>query len=353
MRRRYWAAGLVVLAALGLAAWAGLGSKAQAAAAKPHAALTKITLQSKWVVQAQFAGYYAARDLGYYKDFGLDVNIKVGGPQITPEQVVASGQAQIGIDWLPSLLAFRDKGTDLVNIAQMFGRSGMTEIAFKSTGINSIAKFRGHRVGVWFSGNQYQFLALMAKENMSPPSKYMTVVTQQFVMDPFLNHQLDVAHAMTYNELGVVLEHGVKMSQLDVFDYNKLGVTILEDGIFSTPSWLQSHRAVAVKFLRASIEGWQWAIHHQTAAGTITYSYTPSGTRSQGTLHHQIYMAHEVAKLIEYGPGLSHPIGYMSPAAFHRTWSLMVQDKVLHHAPSSQAYDQSYWQTATAGMPNG
>ena len=98
----------VALCIVAVSLWAGLGSaKAQPKTAK----LDKVTLQLKWVTQSQFAGYYAAKALGYYKAFGLDVNLKVGGPSITPEQVVASGGAQIGLDWLPSLLATRDTGT--------------------------------------------------------------------------------------------------------------------------------------------------------------------------------------------------------------------------------------------------
>ena len=90
----------------------------------PAGGATKVTLQLKWVTQSQFAGYYAAKAKGYYSAAGLDVNIKQGGPDITPEQVVASGQAEFGIDWLPSLLSSRDKGSDLVNIAQVYTRSG-------------------------------------------------------------------------------------------------------------------------------------------------------------------------------------------------------------------------------------
>ncbi|TML87330.1 MAG: ABC transporter substrate-binding protein, partial [Actinobacteria bacterium] len=120
--RKYWVGGLLALLSLTLALWAGFGSSAKAAPAKQK--LTKVTLQLKWVTQSQFAGYYAAKAKGYYKAMGLDVNIKVGGPDITPEQVVASGQADFGLDWLPSLLATRDTGTDIVNIAQVFTRSG-------------------------------------------------------------------------------------------------------------------------------------------------------------------------------------------------------------------------------------
>lgn len=350
MSTKRWIRGLTALVVISAA---GIGMRSSVLAYNTHStarALTHVTLVLKWVPQAQFAGYYVALNKGFYRQQGLDVTIQPGGPNIVPEQVVAGGQAQFGIDWLSGLLVARDHGLNIQNIAQIYQASGMRMITFKSSGINSIAKFKGHKVGVWPSGNQYQFYALMNKLHMSPPQKYMTVVTEGFVMDPFLNHQLDVSQAMTYNELGVVLEHGVKMSQLNVFDYNKLGVSILEDGIFSTPSWLQSHRAVAVKFLRASIQGWKWADSHQTQAGTITYNYTPAGTRSQGTLHHQIYMAHQVAKLIQAGPGLSHPIGYMDPMLYQRTWSILLAQKQIKHAPSSTSYDQSYWAAATKGM---
>src|SRR3954447_13414744 len=126
----------------------------------------KVTLQLKWVPQAQFAGYYAAAAKGYYKQFGLDVTLKPGGPDITPEQVVASGQAQFGIDWLPSLLATRDKGGDILNIAQVFTRSGMTELSWKSSGINTIKKMAGKKVGVWCCGNENELYAALVKNGL-------------------------------------------------------------------------------------------------------------------------------------------------------------------------------------------
>src|SRR5438067_3220375 len=143
--RRYWFAGLAALA-VATAVWMAVG--AAGASPKRHSStkLTKVTLQLKWVTQAQFAGYYAAAAKGYYKQAGLDVNIKVGGPDIIPEQVVAGGQAQFGLDWLPSLMSARDHGTKLINIAQVFTRSGMTEITWKDSGIKSIAKMKGKKV---------------------------------------------------------------------------------------------------------------------------------------------------------------------------------------------------------------
>src|SRR2546430_16055640 len=158
MGRKKWAAFALALVAVAVSLWAGLATARAAPAAKK---LDSVTLQLKWVTQSQFAGYYAAKALGYYKAFGLDVNIKVGGPDITPEQVVASGQADIGLDRLPSLLATRDTGPNLVHIAQMFARSGMTEIVHKDSGITSIAGMRDKTVGGWCCRNQFELYAAL------------------------------------------------------------------------------------------------------------------------------------------------------------------------------------------------
>ena len=97
---------------LGVAALALWGGMAQAA--------DEVTLQLKWVTQAQFAGYYVALDKGFYEEEGLDVTIKPGGPDIAPAQVIAGGGADVVLDWMPSALASREKGLPLVNIAQLF-----------------------------------------------------------------------------------------------------------------------------------------------------------------------------------------------------------------------------------------
>jgi NitT/TauT family transport system substrate-binding protein len=173
----------------------------------------------------------------------------------------------------------------------------------------------------------------------------MNVAQEGFTMDDFLSHKLDVAHAMTYNELGVVYEHGIKPSQLRVFDYNKLGVSILEDGIFAKTSWVATHKDIAVRFLRASIKGWQWAVQNPTAAGQISFSHAQPGTT---TLFHQKYMATQVSKLILYGPGKTHTIGFMDPALWHRTWGTLFRQGIIHHPPTAGAYTQAYF-TAAGG----
>src|SRR5437763_7445540 len=165
--RRYWFGGLAALA-VAAAVWTAVGTAGASPARHSSTKLTKVTLQLKWVTQAQFAGYYAAAAKGYYKQAGLDVNIKVGGPDIIPEQVVAGGQAQFGLDWLPSLMSARDHGTKLINIAQVFTRSGMTEITWKSSGINTVSKMKGKKVGNWLGGDEFERFAALSRAGMDP-----------------------------------------------------------------------------------------------------------------------------------------------------------------------------------------
>jgi NitT/TauT family transport system substrate-binding protein len=314
-------------------------------AALHAASMTKVTLVLKWVPQAQFAGYYVALKKGYYAKEGLDLTIQPGGPDIVPEQVVEHGSADFGLDWLPSLLAQREHGQDLVNIAQIFQTTGMRLITFKSTGITSTSQFKGKKIGVWYAGNQYQFLAWMAKLGYNP-DKDMTVIHQGFDMNAFLSHQLDMASAMTYNELGVVLESGVKLSDLNVFDYGAAGVSMLEDGLYARADYLKSNHDTAVKFLRASIEGWRDVVQDPTAAANIVLGYDTTG---QMKAAHQIYMAKEVDKLVWWGPAKTKGIGYMDPVAFNRTATLSLKYGVIKKMPSG-AYDQSYWAEAIKGL---
>ena len=223
-----------------------------ATAAPKQQKLTKVTLQLKWVTQAQFAGYYAAVAQGYYKDAGLDVKIKIGGPSITPETVVVGKQADFGLDWLPNLFATREKGSGLVSIAQVFARSGMTELTWKSSGINTIAKMRGKKVGVWCCGNQPELFAALTKNGINPSkSSDVKIVNQPFDMTLLLKHQVDAAAAMTYNELAQVLETKnpatgklYQLSDLNIFKMAspQVGTGMLEDNVFAAATGCRTRR---------------------------------------------------------------------------------------------------------------
>ena len=161
----------------------------------------KVVLQLKWVTQGQFAGYYVAKEKGFYEEAGLDVEIKPGGPDIAPPQVIAGGGADVIVDWMPSALASREKGVPLVNIAQVFDKSGLMLTCRKETGIATPEDFKGKTLGVWFFGNEYPFLSWMSKLGLSTEGgpDGVTVVKQGFNVDPLIQKQADCISTMTYN----------------------------------------------------------------------------------------------------------------------------------------------------------
>jgi NitT/TauT family transport system substrate-binding protein len=348
--RRYWAGGIAAVVLAG-AVWAAAGAGASPTTHK-QAAATKITLQLKWVTQAQFAGYYAAAAKGYYKKAGLDVTLRVGGPDITPEQVVAGGQAQFGLDWLPSLLAFRDKGTKLINIAQVFSRSGMTQLTWKDSGINTIAKMRGKKVGNWLLGNEYELFAALVRAGMDPANnKGVTIVKQPFDMNLFMSRQIDSASAMTYNELAQVLETKnpktgklTKLSELNVIKMQNIGTGMLEDGIFTTESWIKSksNQAIAKKFLAASFKGWIWCRDH--AADCVKTVLAQGPTLLGG---HQKWQMNEINALI-WPNKLG--IGIMDKAAYARTAKIAKQFGAIKKPAGNGAYRDDLAKAAVAQL---
>ncbi|HKG42926.1 MAG TPA: ABC transporter substrate-binding protein [Gaiellaceae bacterium] len=339
MSRRFLLAALVVLVSV-LVAGCGGGSKSSEKDEEGGSggAKKKVTLQLKWVTQAQFAGYYAAKAKGYYDEEGLDVNLKVGGPSITPEQVVLGKQAEFGIDWLPSLLAARDTGQDLVNIAQVFGKSGMTELTWKDSNITSISQMRGKKVGVWCCGNENELYAALNKNGMDP-KKDVTIVNQPFNMDLFLKRQVDAAAAMTYNELAQVLETQnpktgklYQPSDLNVIKMNDVGTGMLEDDLFVRGDWIKDkdNQETAKKFLAASFKGWIYCRDHVDECTQIVVKNGP--TLGKG---HQKWMMNEINALIWPAP---KGIGVMDKAAYQRTAKIAQDFGVIKKAPTADAY---------------
>ena len=338
MSRRFLLTALVVLVSVLVAGCGGGGSKSSESEGENGGAKKKVTLQLKWVTQAQFAGYYAAKAKGYYDEEGLDVNIKVGGPSITPEQVVLGKQAEFGLDWLPSLLAARDQGQDLVNIAQVFGKSGMTELTWKDSGITTIPQMRGKKVGVWCCGNENELYAALNKNGMNPKSD-VTIVNQPFNMDLFLKNQVDAAAAMSYNELAQVLETKnpktgqlYKPSDLNIISMESVGTGMLEDGVFVRGDWISNkdNQETAKKFLAASFKGWVYCRDHVNECTQIVLNNGP--TLGKG---HQTWQMNEINALTWPAP---NGIGVMDKAAFDRTAKIAQDFKVIKKAPSPDAY---------------
>lgn len=307
----------------GIAAAALLAGAAQAA--------DEVTLQLKWVTQAQFAGYYVALDKGFYKEEGLDVTIKAGGPDIAPVQVLLGGGADVMVDWMPSALAAREQGVPVVNIAQPFKSSGMMLTCLKETGITSPADFKGKTLGVWFFGNEYPFLSWMATLGIPTAggADGVEVLKQGFNVDPLLQKQAACISTMTYNEYWQVIDAGISPDDLVTFKYEDQGVATLEDGLYVLEQNLSdaAFQDKMVRFVRASMKGWKYAEANPDEAAMIVLDNDDTGAQTEG---HQKRMMGEVAKLTAGSNGA------LDPADYERTVATLLaggSDPVISKAP--------------------
>jgi len=276
----------------------------------PAFAADDVTLQLKWVTQAQFAGYYVALENGYYKDENLNVTIKPGGPDVAPVQVLMGGGADVMIDWMPSALAAREQGAPVVNIAQPFKSSGMMLTCRKDSGISSPSDFPGKTLGVWFFGNEYPFLSWMSSLGIGTDGgSGVTVLKQGFNVDPILQGQAECVSTMTYNEYWQIIDAGLTADDLVTFKYEDQGVATLEDGLYVIEDRLNDPKFVdeMTRFVRASMKGWKWAESNPEKAAMIVLEYDETGAQQE---HHQIRMMGEIAKLTAGSNGALDPADY-------------------------------------------
>jgi len=291
-----------------------MGAALALAAALPAAAQERVTLQLKWVTQAQFAGYYVAKDKGFYKAEGIDITIKPGGPDIAPPQVIAGGGADVIVEWMPAALAAREKGVALVNIAQPFKRSGMMLTCRKDSGVATPADFKDKTLGVWFFGNEYPFMAWMAKLGLKTDGSPggVKVIKQGFNVDPIIQKQAACVSTMTYNEYWQVIDAGLKPEDLVVFNYTDEGVSTMEDGLYALENRLADPAFAArlAKFVKASMKGWDYARANPDEAAKIVLDNDASGAQKEP---HQKRMMGEINKLT------AGSTGKLDPADFERT----------------------------------
>jgi NitT/TauT family transport system substrate-binding protein len=298
--------------------------------------LEEVRLQLKWVTQAQFAGYYAALQQDYYEEEGLDVTIIPGGPDISPQQVVAAGGAEFGIDWMGSHLAAREQilmgdGSGPVNIAQIFQRSG----------IETIEDLEGRNVGVWFLGNELPLFAALVANDLDPEDPNdVNIIAQAFDMVAFIEGELDAAAAMTYNELAQVLEYEGEggefpvytLEDLNIIDLNEVGTAMLEDMIYANEEWLseEGNEDIAVRFLRASFRGWIYC--RDNPNDCVDYVLEEGSALGEG---HQTWMMNEINKLIWPSPD---GIGIHDPELVEQT-----ADIALTYGVIEEEMDEGAW----------
>jgi len=295
-----------------------------------------LALQLKWVTQAQFAGYYVAKDKGFYDEEGLNVTILPGGPDIAPVQVLMGGGADVMVDWLPSALSARENGAPIVNIAQPFKSSGLMLTCLKEHGIESPADFPGHTLGTWFFGNEIPLLAWMGKLGYPTDGSEGGVTIQKinFNVDPLLQKQVECATTMTYNEYWQVIDAGLTPGDLVVFKYEDEGISTLEDGLYVTEATLAdpAMQEKLVRFVRASMKGWKYAEANPDEAAEIVMENDETGAQTE---KHQKRMMAEVARLTAGSNGA------LDPADFQRTVEVLLSagsDPVITADPGTAAW---------------
>jgi NitT/TauT family transport system substrate-binding protein len=301
-----------------------------------------VTLQLKWVTQAQFAGYFVAQDQGFYEAENLNVTINPGGPDVSPPQVIAGGGADVVIDWMPSALASREKGLALVNIAQPFKSSGMMLTCRKDSGITSPADLSDKTLGVWFYGNEYPFLSWMSKLGLATDGSAggVSVLRQGFNVDPILQKQAECVSTMTYNEYWQIIDAGLDADELVNFKYEEQGVATLEDGLYVLEKNLADAAFVdkMARFVRASMKGWEWARANSDAAADIVPENDQTGAQTE---EHQRRMMAEVNKLTTNG-------GKLSTSDYQRTVETLMNggsDPVISSVPKG-AWTHKVWDAA-------
>lgn len=334
---------------------AGSGEAVCDASAAP-ANLTKVKLQLQWFTQAQFGGYYAAIDQGCYAEAGLDVEIIEGGVEIVPQTVLADGQADFAIAWVPKALATREAGADIVDIAQIFQRSGTLQVSFKDAGITTAADFKGHTIGNWGFGNEYEIFAALAKNDLTTAD--VTLLGQQFDMSGLLAGEIDAAEAMTYNEYAQVLEtvnedtgELYTADDLNVVSYEDEGVGMLQDAIWADAAKLASdadYKATAIAFVKASLKGWIYCRDNPESCRDIVVS-----TGSKLGASHQLWQMNEINKLVWPAAG---GVGLIDSEAWDRTVGIALAtpnadgDQIITADPGPDAYTNEIVEAALAEL---
>jgi NitT/TauT family transport system substrate-binding protein len=338
------------------AAATAAASSAAATAAAECTTPTPVKLQLQWFAQAQFAGYYAAKDKGFYKDQCLDVTILEGGVDIVPQTVLAQGGTDFAIAWVPKALASREQGALITNVAQVFQKSGTLQVSWADSNIKSAADFKGKKIGNWGFGNEFEVFAAITKAGLDPAAD-VELVQQQFDMKGLLSKEIDAAEAMTYNEYAQLLETKnpatgklYQPTDFNVVSYEGEGVGMLQDAIWANQEKLAdpAYQDLTQKFVQASLQGWIYCRDNAQECADIV---TANGSKLGAS--HQLWMMNEVNKLIWPSPT---GIGVMDPAKWTQTSTISMNTKnlegstVITKEPDPEAYTDQYAKAADAAL---
>jgi ABC-type nitrate/sulfonate/bicarbonate transport system substrate-binding protein len=271
-----------------------------------------VTVRLKWFNQAQFAGFYVAKEKGFYKAAGLDVNIQPGGPDFPAIQMIAGGNEQFGVTGADQILVARSKGVPVVALAAIYRRNPFVLFALAKSGIKTPADFVGKKIGVKIGGNEELiYRAVLAKAGIDKSK--LTEIPVKFDMTPLLTGDIDVWPGYLINEVLAAKEKGFAVNVIAPSDY---GIDLYADTLFTTEAMLKTKPDVVRKFTAATLQGWNAAIAAPEEAAKITVKYG-----DKLTYDHELAMIRASIPLLKPD---SKPVGTMDQDAWTAAQKLLL-----------------------------
>jgi NitT/TauT family transport system substrate-binding protein len=305
-------------------------------------AVAKETMRLEWVFQGQFAGPLVALEKGYYKKAGVDMELLPAGPDLKPAVTVSQGTDSFGIGHPNQVIAARANGAPLVTIAQFGHRSASVYIARTSAGIKSINDMKGHSVGLWFGGDEHEFLAMLRAAGINQDD--VKVINQGFDIIAWMHGDYEVMQATIYNELQQVYAQGIKKEDLVFLDPGESGVAMVNTGIFTTEQVIKDRPEAVQAVVDATMQGWKEALADPQAAAAIVVKYN-----SELKLEDQVKQIEAMGQLFCSGVTLEGKFGASVPAEWETVQKVLLDAKLID-APIdlSKGYTNAFWDKAPA-----
>ena len=225
----------------------------------------RLVFTPQWTAQAQFAGYYVAQEMGFYKDAGIDVEIVHPTATLSAMSRISRNQSQATTMQLCQAMEIVDNGTPLVNILQTSMNNAMVIASRRN--INPLSQ-KGARVGIWSAG--FGQLAICMSQKDSLDYEWVRFATN---VNLFIKGAIDATLAMSYNEYYQIVQAGYQLDSTNVYRFRDHGYNVQEDGVYVTRTYYRKHREVARKFADASRRGWEWAAEHPEETLDIVMKY--------------------------------------------------------------------------------
>ncbi len=264
-------------------------------------AADEVSLRLKWLPQFQFAGYYVARDQGFYEDVDLDVAINPGGADISARATVASGADEFGVGSPGDFFIAAERGLALTGLMATFQRSATGFMVKADSGIEGPKDFEGHAVAVTYGElTEIEYRAMLDKADAD--ASRIREVKKQYNLAPFLQDRIHVWTSYISNEPFSARQNGAEVRVLRPADY---GVNFYGDTLFAKTEYVEAHPDITRRFVQASQRGWAYALRHPEEAKAIVARYA-----SARSAEHLAFEAEQILGLLESEDTLRYGLGW-------------------------------------------